>query len=121
MPSKKRPSLSTDDDEKPDLSDSAHMTSSDEADPSFSPKAKKPRGAPASPGKSDSKPDKFSQKGKGRPWTSAEYVQLFQRVEDLGKKAAFEGFPGRTKNQAYQAWRNVVAPACIKALETKGM
>lgn len=65
----------------------------------------KSRGAPAPPGKPNTEPDKNGQKGKGCPWTSAEYVQLFQRVEELGKKAAFEGFPGRTKNQASLARR----------------
>lgn len=98
MPPIKRTSASTDEDDKPDLSDLGRLLSDDDAAAS-GPKAKKPRGAPSNPdGKSGAK-------AKGRPSTSAEYVQLFQRVEGLGKKAAFEGFPGRTKNQAYQAWR----------------
>lgn len=100
MPPKKRTSsLDFDDVLKPELSSGS--------DKHAAPSSKKPRGAPAN---ADAHADaggakKFSLKGKGRPWTSAEYVQLFQRVEELGKKAAFESFPGRTKNQAYQAWR----------------
>lgn len=41
----------------------------------------------------------------GRPWTGAEYAALFTRVTEVGKAEAFASFPGRTKNQAYQAWR----------------
>lgn len=109
MPPKKR-TLSPDEDEKPDLpSDSGsddHPSDNDDFKSSPS-KTKKPRGRSASASASTStNADRKPGTGKkGRPWTSAEYVELFQRVEEMGKKAAFESFPGRTKNQAYQAWR----------------
>lgn len=43
--------------------------------------------------------------GAGRPWTGAEYAALFKLVNEVGKQEAFANFPGRTRNQAYQAWR----------------
>lgn len=55
--------------------------------------------------KTESKGKAKTGSGGGRPWTGEEYASLFKLVCEVGRKEAFLTFPGRTRNQAYQAWR----------------
>lgn len=93
MPSnmKHEHSVPSDEDSKPSISDA-------EFNPSPSP-SKKRRVKPESKDKT-----KAGHAG-GRFWTGDEYAALFKLVNDVGKQEAFNTFPGRTRNQAYQAWR----------------
>lgn len=91
----RHPSVSPDEDCKPSTSDA-------EFEPSPSP--------PPSPSKKRRVKGEPKDKPKaghaaGRPWTGAEYAALFKLVNEVGKQEAFNSFPGRTRNQAYQAWR----------------
>jgi hypothetical protein len=40
-----------------------------------------------------------------RKWTNADYVELLDYVIESSKISFENAVPGRTRNQAYQAWR----------------
>ncbi|KAL1407105.1 hypothetical protein Q8F55_006519 [Vanrija albida] len=63
-----------------------------------------------------------SKNSHGRQWTGAEYVRLHAHVVAHGckPKDLHNAVPGRTANQCYLAFRDVVRPACEAALLAKG-
>lgn len=93
----------SDADSKPSPSDAERKPSiSPSPVPSSPPRSKKRRTKSTS---QDKKPKVKAGHAPGRPWTGSEYAALFKLVNEVGKAEAFANFPGRTRNQAYQAWR----------------
>ncbi|RSH80633.1 uncharacterized protein EHS24_009217 [Apiotrichum porosum] len=81
-----------------------------------------PKPKPSKSGSVKREPKEPKDSSVNRPWTGADYLALLDHILEHGTSKAnlADAVPGRTKSQAYDAWRRRALPCIRTALMAKG-